>query len=80
TKGRKMWDYVKLVALGVIALCAAIAANYARDLAYMVNAVSVMLVAGGLFLWQVRRVGDEVRPKPALQTEYMDGVIRYGVV
>ncbi|AZB54528.1 cytochrome-c oxidase, cbb3-type subunit I [Cereibacter sphaeroides] len=75
-----MWDYVKLVALGVIALCAAIAANYARDLAYMVNAVSVMLVAGGLFLWQVRRVGDEVRPKPALQTEYMDGVIRYGVV
>ncbi|WP_041669697.1 cytochrome-c oxidase, cbb3-type subunit I [Cereibacter sphaeroides] len=75
-----MWDYVKLVALGVIALCAAIAANYARDLAYMVNAVSVMLVAGGLFLWQVRRVGDEIRPKPALQTEYMDGVIRYGVV
>ncbi|ODM42461.1 cytochrome-c oxidase, cbb3-type subunit I [Cereibacter johrii] len=75
-----MWDYVKLVALGVIALCAAIAANYARDLAYMVNAVSVMLVAGGLFLWQGRRVGDEIRPKPALQTEYMDGVIRYGVV
>ncbi|ACM01914.1 Cbb3-type cytochrome oxidase CcoN subunit [Cereibacter sphaeroides KD131] len=69
-----------MVALGVIALCAAIAANYARDLAYMVNAVSVMLVAGGLFLWQVRRVGDEIRPKPALQTEYMDGVIRYGVV
>nr|AAB02556.1 cbb3-type cytochrome oxidase CcoN subunit [Cereibacter sphaeroides] len=75
-----MWDYVKLVALGVIALCSAIAANYARDLAYMVNPVSVILVAGGLFLWQVPRVGDEVRPKPALQTEYMDGVIPYGVV
>ena len=29
-----MWDYVKLIALGVIAVLAAIAANYARDLAY----------------------------------------------
>ena len=75
-----MLDYVKLVALGVIALLAAIAANYARDLAYMVNAVTIMLVAGGLFLWQVRRLGDDVRPAPALQSEYMDGVVRYGVV
>jgi len=27
TKGRNMWDYIKLVALGVIAVLAAIAAN-----------------------------------------------------
>ncbi len=33
TKGPDMWDYVKLIALGLVALLAAIAANYARDVA-----------------------------------------------
>ena len=50
-----MSDYVKLVVLGVIALFAAIAANYARDLAYMVHAIIILLVSGGLFLWVLRR-------------------------
>ena len=53
-----MWDYVKLVVLGVIAVCAAIAANYARDLAYMVNAIEVMLAAGIVFLWTLRTMGE----------------------
>ena len=62
TKGRKMWDYVKLVVLGLIALCAAIAANHARDLAYQVNAIVVMLAAAGTFLWVLRHAGE---PKAA---------------
>ena len=73
-----MWDYVKLVALGVIALLAAIAANYARDAAYLVNALTIMLVAGGLFLYSVRRVGEPVAA--ISQDEYFDGVVRAGVV
>jgi cytochrome c oxidase cbb3-type subunit I len=72
-----MWDYVKLAVLGVIALCAAIAANFAHDLAYMVNALTVMLAAGITFLFTIRRVGEPVRHNP---NEYMDGVIRAGAI
>ncbi len=72
-----MWDYVKLVVLGVIAVCAAIAANYARDLAYMVNAVEVMLAAAIVFLWTLRTMGDE---KVVDQGEYFDSVIRAGAI
>ena len=72
-----MWDYAKLIALGLIAVCAAIAANYARDLAYMVNAITVMLAAGGTFLWVLRGVG-EVRI--VNHNEYMDDVVRAGVI
>jgi cytochrome c oxidase cbb3-type subunit I len=78
TKGRKMWDYFKLIALGLIAVLAAIGANYARDPAYLVNALTIMLVAGGLFLWTVRRVGE--LKAVASQNEYMDGVVRAGVI
>ncbi len=72
-----MWDYAKLIALGVIAVCAAIAANYARDVAYMINAVIVMLAAGLTFLWVLRNVGET---KVIDETEYMDGVVRAGVI
>ena len=72
-----MWDYVKLVALGAIAVLAAIAANYAHDLPYMVNAIVVMLAASLTFLWALRSHGA-VRVHPA--NEYMDGVVRAGVI
>ena len=72
-----MWDYIKLAALGLIAVFAAIAADYARDLAYMVHAIIIMVVAAGLFLWVLRRI-DEPRPEPS--NTYMDGVIRAGVI
>jgi cytochrome c oxidase cbb3-type subunit 1 len=72
-----MWDYAKLALLGVVAICAAIAANYARDVAYLVNALTIMLVAGGLFLWTLRHIDE---PKPAPETGYMDGVVRAGVI
>jgi cytochrome c oxidase cbb3-type subunit I len=77
TKGQNMWDYVKLVVLAAVALFAALAANYAHDLAYMVNAVEVMLAAAITFLFVLRHVG-EVRVQP--QNEYLDGVVRAGVI
>ena len=73
-----MWDYAKIGILGVIAICAAIAANYARDAAYLVHALIVMAVAGGAMLWSIR-TADEPRPAPD-QTAYMDDVVRWGVI
>ena len=71
-----MWDYFKLIAFGLIAVLAAIGANYARDPAYLVNALTVMLVAGGMFLYSVRKVGEPVAQTNA--NEYFDGVVRAG--
>ena len=72
-----MWDYIKLAALGAIAVLAAIAANYARDLPYMVNALTVMLAAALAFVWVLRGAGEA---KLAPANEYMDGVVRAGVI
>ena len=74
-----MVNYFKLIALGLIALFALIAANYARDLAYLVNAVTVALAAIALFIWTLRRT-DEPVPNVDLSGEYMDGVVRAGVI
>ena len=73
-----MLDYAKLLILGLIAVLAAIAAQYARDDAYMVHAVLVMLVASGVFLWQLRRTG-EPQLAPALD-EYNDGPVRAATI
>ena len=53
-----MLNYIKLIALGLITLLAMIGANYARDLAYQVNALTVALVAAGMFLWTLRNTGE----------------------
>lgn len=45
----------------------------------MVHAIIVMLVALGLFIWTLRRVGDAPSLKD-VQMEYMDGVVRAGVI
>eukprot|EP00581_Thalassiosira_minuscula_P021288 CAMPEP_0184440654 /NCGR_PEP_ID=MMETSP0738-20130409/755677_1 /TAXON_ID=385413 /ORGANISM="Thalassiosira miniscula, Strain CCMP1093" /LENGTH=528 /DNA_ID=CAMNT_0026808557 /DNA_START=685 /DNA_END=2268 /DNA_ORIENTATION=- len=73
-----MAQMIKLIALGLVTLCAMIAANHARDLAYQLHAILIMLIAGGMFLWQVRRTGEEIAPAP--MNEYHDGVIRAGVI
>ena len=73
-----MLDYAKLLILGLVAVLAAIAAQYARDDAYMVHAVLVMLVASGVFLWQLRRTG-EPQLAPALD-EYNDGPVRAATI
>ena len=73
-----MLDYLKLVALGLAVLLAAIGANFARDLAYLVHMFMIMAVAGGLFVWYLRQFGE---PAPVHdQRVYMDGVVRAGVI
>jgi len=79
-KGRKMSNFIKLIALGLVTLFAMIGTNYARDLAYQVHAVIVMLVAGGLFLYTLRRTGEPQVATGSLQGEYFDSVIRAGVI
>ncbi|MBJ6372361.1 cytochrome-c oxidase, cbb3-type subunit I [Sedimentitalea arenosa] len=74
-----MSNYIKLIALGLVTLVAMIGINYARDTAYMVHAIIVMLVAGGLFLYTVRRT-DEPLPAAGPQNEYFDSVVRAGVI
>ena len=72
-----MWNYVKLAIFGLVMVLAAIAANYARDLAYQVHAIIVMLAAGGAFLWTLRHTDE---PPKGIETEYLDGVVRAGVI
>ncbi|MBF9030032.1 cytochrome-c oxidase, cbb3-type subunit I [Rhodobacterales bacterium HKCCE3408] len=68
----------RMIALAVIAVLAAIAADWGRDLAYSVHAFLVMLIAAGLFVWEVRRFGD---PVPVVdRSRYMDGPVRAGVI
>ena len=43
-----MSNYIKLIVLGVITLVAMMGINFARDPAYLVHAVLIMCVAGGL--------------------------------
>ena len=72
-----MWDYLKLTVLGVTAVLAAIAANYAHDLAYMVNALVAMLAAAAAFVWVLRSAHERLQTN---EGEYMDGVVRAGVI
>ena len=58
-------------------LLAALAASWARDLAYQVHAIIIMAVTAGMFVWSVRSADEERPPEPS---GYMDGVIRYGVI
>ena len=74
-----MLNYIKLIVLGVVALFALIAANYARDVAYMVNALTIFLLAAGLFLWTLRNT-DEPVPARVRELSYMDDVVRAGVI
>jgi cytochrome c oxidase cbb3-type subunit 1 len=78
TKGRSMLDYLKLVILGVVVVCAAIAANYARDAAYLVHMLLFMAAGGGLFLYTLRRMGEPAAPVPT--HEYMDGPVRAAAI
>jgi cytochrome c oxidase cbb3-type subunit 1 len=73
-----MLDYVKLAILGLVVVCAAIAANYARDVAYLVHALLIMASAALLFLLQLRRTGEP--PVPAPENEYMDGPVKAAAI
>ena len=73
-----MWNYIKLVVLGLVALLAMIAANYGRDLAYQFNFITIALAALAAFVFVLRRTGEPVQPTD--ETQYMDDVIRAGVI
>ncbi|WP_102855449.1 cytochrome-c oxidase, cbb3-type subunit I [Phaeobacter inhibens] len=75
-----MSNYIKLIVLGLVTLFAMIATNYARDLAYQVHAIIIMIVAGGLFLYTLRHTDEPVIATGSLQSEYFDSVVRAGVV
>ena len=72
-----MLDYIKLIVLAVITLLAAMAANFAHDIAYLASAIIVVLSAGGLFIYTLRHTND---PPAPVKTGYMDGVVRAGVI
>ncbi|MDG3042577.1 cytochrome-c oxidase, cbb3-type subunit I [Roseicyclus marinus] len=73
-----MLDYVKLLILGLVAVCAAIAANYARDVAYLVHALLIMSAAAITFIYVLRNTGEAKRPVPV--DEYMDGPVRAAAI
>ena len=58
-------DYVKLIVLGIVALLAAVAANWAHDLAYQVHAILIMLIAGGLFFFPTGLPGFRLPMAPS---------------
>ena len=73
-----MIDTVKLIALGLIALIAALAANWGHDISYQVHALIIMAIAAVMFIVQLRRFGSA---QPVVDASgYMDDVIRAGVI
>ncbi|MEG7364402.1 hypothetical protein, partial [Pseudomonas citronellolis] len=67
-----MSNYIKLIVLGLVTLFAMIATNCARDLAYQVHAIIIMIVAGGLFLYTLGHTDEPVIATGSLQGEYFD--------
>ncbi len=75
-----MGNYVKLILLGMIAIVAAIAVNWGRDLAYQVHAALIMLIAAGMFIWVLRNTDEAPPLEPDPISGYDDGVVRAGVI
>ncbi|MEM8729847.1 MAG: cbb3-type cytochrome c oxidase subunit I, partial [Pseudomonadota bacterium] len=76
-----MWTVLKIVLSGLVALVAAMAANWAHDLAYQVHALLIMLIAGGLCLYHIRHAGEPTAEYVGAPVEgYMDDVVRAGVI
>ncbi|MEP2138111.1 MAG: cbb3-type cytochrome c oxidase subunit I, partial [Erythrobacter sp.] len=73
-----MWETTKLIVLGLVTICAAIAASWGHDLAYQVHAVLIMALAAFLFISELRLVGEK---RAVVDTSgYMDDVVRAGVI
>ncbi|MEL6198184.1 MAG: cytochrome-c oxidase, cbb3-type subunit I [Pseudomonadota bacterium] len=66
--------------MGLVTLFAAFAANMARDDAYLVNALIVMLTAGGMLLYYIRKPIPAPGTVAPVETGYMDGPIRVSVL
>ncbi len=73
-----MTDLVKLIALALIALVAAYAADQGNDLAFRLHGFIILLVAAGMFVRVLRRTDE---PRAAVPSDdYMDGPVRAGVI
>ncbi len=72
-----MGNYIKLIALGGVTLFAAIAANWGRDVAYIVHAMIILAVSAFLFVRVLRQMDE---PVAAMPDGYMDDVVRAGVI
>ena len=67
-------DYVKLIALALITVFAAIGADWGRDLAYQVHALLIMVIAAGMFIWVLRNTDEP--PRSGVDANgYMDDVV-----
>jgi cytochrome c oxidase cbb3-type subunit I len=71
-----MWDYLKLVLLGLIAVLMLYLSSEARDLAYLFAALTGLVSAAVAFIYTLRGMGGEKAPK----TGYLDGPVRIGVI
>jgi cytochrome c oxidase cbb3-type subunit I len=76
-RDNRMWDAVKLIVLGLVMLLAGLAAQFGRDLAYQANALTIVAAAGITFIWVLRQVGEA---RPTRHDQYMDDVVRAGVI
>ncbi len=74
-----MANALKLIALAILVILAAVAASNGRDIAYQVHMLIFMAVAAWMFVVVLQRTGEPVRRTPD-PTGYMDEVIRYGVI
>ncbi len=72
-----MQHMIKAILLGIVVLAAAFATNFARDLAFQVSAIIVILWAGFFFIREIGKIGNKPEPAP---TGYMDDVVRAGVI
>ncbi len=69
---------IKTILCGFLTVFAAMAANFGHDWAYTVHALIIMLIAFGMFVYQLRNIGE---PRgPVVTSGYHDDVVRLGVI
>ncbi|HAD29870.1 MAG TPA: cytochrome-c oxidase, cbb3-type subunit I [Rhodobacteraceae bacterium] len=71
-------DYLKLLVLAAVAFIAAMAANWALDLAFQMHALLILLIASCVFIRILRRTGSGPSHKQPLRG-YNDSIVRAGV-
>ncbi|PIB25010.1 cytochrome-c oxidase, cbb3-type subunit I [Amylibacter kogurei] len=70
-------EIIKLIVLAMIAVLAAMAANFGQDWPYSVHMFIVMACAFYLFVKALQKFGD---PRAPVDTGYQDDVVRAGVI
>ena len=70
---------IKLVALGLVILISAYAADQGRDVAFRFHGLLIFGLACFLLVRLMRKTGGDPPPPPRLD-QYDDGVVRVGVI